>query len=621
MTHNNLDRYAKRGAWRRILLVTLVTATTGLGAVLMAHVLGLEDGRLLDLAVLAVFTVSFAWIALSFWASAIGFVLHVLGLHPVTLSRRFPSNGPVPSLTRRTAILMPIYNEDPQQAFGRAVATCRSVEATGRLDSFDFFVLSDTTDEAIARRELVVWMSLRETLQAVGRRLFYRRRPLNLGRKAGNIVDWLDIYGTRYDHMVVLDADSVMSGETIVRLAALMEANPQTGIIQTLAQSVGRETLFARALQFASRLYGPLMAAGHSFWQLGDANYYGHNAIIRTSAFSEHCRLPALSGCAPLGGEILSHDFVEAAFIRRGGWNVWLLPELDGSYEQLPSNLLDYAARDRRWVQGNLQHGRLVSTPGLRPISRLHLTMGILGYAASPLWLLLLILSGAVIAGHEIQGHVYFGPERTLFPIWPTDRELEIQSLLGLTAMLLFGPKIFALVGTFASSRSARQYGGRLALLASAIVELALSMLMAPVMMLIHTEFIARILCGRAVGWAAQPRDDRGVAWSVALRRHFWHVAVGIAALLALLWGAPGYLPWVMPVIGGLMASVIFTVVTSSQRSGLRARALRLLVTPEEHELPSELRTLQPDRRRRRAREAGTPDVAPTSDLAAGEAL
>ena len=413
MTHSNLDRYATRGAWRRLLLVILVTATTSLGAVLMAHVLGLEDGRPLDLAVLAVFTVSFGWIALSFWAAAIGFVLHGLGLHPVTLKRRAPSSGPLPPLARRTAILMPIYNEDPQQAFGRAVATCRSVEATGRLESFDFFVLSDTTDEAIARRELVVWMSLRETLQTVGRRLFYRRRPLNLGRKAGNIVDWLDIYGTRYDHMVVLDADSVMSGETIVRLAALMEANPRTGIIQTLAQSVGRETLFARALQFASRLYGPLMAAGHSFWQLGDANYYGHNAIIRTSAFSEHCRLPALPGCAPLGGEILSHDFVEAAFIRRGGWNVWLLPELDGSYEQLPSNLLDYAARDRRWVQGNLQHGRLVSTPGLRPISRLHLTMGILGYAASPLWLLLLVLSGAVIAGHEIQGHIYVGAERT----------------------------------------------------------------------------------------------------------------------------------------------------------------------------------------------------------------
>lgn len=601
MTDLDLDRYARNGGWRRSMLVALVVATTCLGAVLMSHVLGLEDGRALDLAVLAIFTVSFAWIALSFWASVIGFVLQVLGRHPLTLQHRSPAGGPLSSLRARTAILMPIYNEDPQQAFGRVVSTWRSLAETGQLDAFDFFVLSDTRDEAIARRELVLWMELRAT-QDLGRRLFYRRRPLNLGRKAGNIVDWLDMYSRRYAHMVVLDADSVMSGETIVRLAALMEANPKTGIIQTLAQSVGRETLFARTLQFASRLYGSLSAAGHSFWQMGDANYYGHNAIIRTSAFAEHCRLPILPGEAPLGGEILSHDFVEAAFIRRGGWHVWLLPELDGSFEQLPSNLLDYAARDRRWVQGNLQHGRLIATPGLRPVSRLHLFMGILGYVASPLWLLLLVLSSAVMIGHELRGQVYFGAERTLFPLWPTDRAMEIQSLLGLTALLLFGPKLMALVATLASRRELRRFGGPMALLASAGLELLSSMLMAPVMMLIHTGFIARILCGRAVDWTAQARDDRGVSWSVAAHRHAWHMSSGALALSILWWGAPDYLPWVAPVIVGLLAAVPFTVVTSWRRSGLWARSMGLLVTPEEREPPGELRTLQPERRRRKSR-------------------
>ena len=194
-------------------------------------------------------------------------------------------------------------------------------------------MLSDTTDDEIGHRELQLWMSLRQDLGAE-RRLFYRRRPRNIGRKAGNIADWLGMYGRRYDHMLVLDADSVMAGDTIVRLAALMEASPGTGIVQTLAVAVGRETLFARTLQFSGRLYGPLLAAGHSFWQMGDANYFGHNAIIRTSAFAAHCHLPVLSGAPPLGGEILSHDFVEAAFIRRGGWHVWLLPELGGSFEE-----------------------------------------------------------------------------------------------------------------------------------------------------------------------------------------------------------------------------------------------------------------------------------------------
>lgn len=599
MTDRILDRHSERGTWRRLLLLTLVALTTALGTVLMAHVLALHDGRLLDLAVLAVFFLGFGWIALSFWVAAIGFVLHVLGLHPVTLRRVFPSGGPLPTLQGRTAILMPIYNEDPQQAFGRVVSTYRSVAATGQLEPFDFFVLSDTTDESVARRELVLWMSLRKTF-AAGRKLFYRRRPLNLGRKAGNIADWLDMYAGHYDHMVVLDADSVMSGGTIVRLAGLMEANPRTGIIQTLAQATGRETLFARALQFASRLYGPLSAAGHSFWQMGEANYYGHNAIIRTSAFAAHCRLPVLAGSAPLGGEILSHDFVEAAFIRRGGWHVWLLPELDGSYEQVPSNLLDYAARDRRWVQGNLQHGRLVASPRLHPVSRLHLAMGIMGYAASPLWLLFLLLSGAVVIGGELRGQVYFGEERTLFPLWPADRGFEIHSLLALTAILLFGPKLLSLAVSLFSSARARRFGGRPALVASSLIELALSTLMAPVMMLIHTEFIVRILAGRAVGWAAQPRAERDVPWSVAARRHAWHVAAALGAIAVLAIGAPNYLPWMMPALAGLLLAIPFTVISSWRRGGLKARRLGLLMIPEEHETPQELRTLQPDRRRRR---------------------
>ncbi|MEO8225645.1 MAG: glucans biosynthesis glucosyltransferase MdoH, partial [Gammaproteobacteria bacterium] len=415
-----------------------------------------------------------------------------------------------------------------------------------------------------------------------------------------NIADWLDMYASQYDHMVVLDADSVMSGETIVRLAGLMEANPLTGIIQTLAQATGRETLFARALQFASCLYGPLSAAGHSFWQLGEANYYGHNAIIRTSAFAAHCRLPLLAGSAPLGGEILSHDFVEAAFIRRGGWHVWLLPELSGSYEQVPSNLLDYAARDRRWVQGNLQHGRLIGSPGLHPISRLHLAMGIMGYVASPLWLLFLLLSGAVVIGGELRGPVYFGGERSLFPLWPADRAFEIHSLLALTGVLLFGPKLLSLTVALASRARARRLGGRPVLLASVFLELALSTLMAPVMMLIHTGFIARILAGRAVGWAAQPRAERDVPWSVAASRHASHVAAAMVAAAVLAVGAPNYLPWVMPAIAGLLLAIPFTVMSSWRRGGLAARKLGLLLIPEEHDTPQELRTLQPDRRRRR---------------------
>src|SRR5690606_1977055 len=136
-----------------------------------------------------------------------------------------------------------------------------------------------------------------------------------------------------------LDADSIMSGETLLTLVRTMQATPRAGIIQTVPMPVGQQTMFGRFVQFAARLYSPMLATGLSFWQVGEANYWGHNAIIRIAPFMKHCGLPVLTGEPPLGGEILSHDFVEAAFMRRGNWHVYLLPDLEGSYEGLPANI------------------------------------------------------------------------------------------------------------------------------------------------------------------------------------------------------------------------------------------------------------------------------------------
>jgi membrane glycosyltransferase len=382
--------------------------------------------------------------------------------------------------------------------------------------------------------------------------------------------------------MIILDADSTMQGDTLVRLAALMEANPRTGIIQTHIVPAGRETLFARALQFSSRMTGSVLAMGTSFWQMGEANYYGHNAILRVSAFAACGRLPVLSGRPPLGGEILSHDFVEAAYLRRGGWYCWLLPELRGSYEEVPTNLLDYAVRDRRWVQGNLQHARLIGERGLHWMSRLHLGMGIFAYLASPLWLVMLLLSSSLVVEHELTGDVYFGPTRTLFPVWPEVRWPEIHGLLILTGVLLFGPKLFAVALRLWSTRNARRFGGRAILIVSFLGEILLSTLLAPVMMLFHTSFVLRILAGNAVGWPAQPRGDRGMPWRTALKRHIFHAATGVVALGALAVLTPSYLPWILPVVAGLILSIPIAVLTSRRDVGLAARRAGIFVTPEE---------------------------------------
>ena len=168
--------------------------------------------------------------------------------------------------------------------------------------------------------------------------------------------------------MVVLDADSVMTGRTLVELVRTMEANPRVGLIQTVPIPARRDTLFGRLVQFAASLYSPMLATGQSFWHTDAANYWGHNAIVRIRPFVEHCTLPVLPGAPPLGGPLLSHDFVEAALMRRAGWGVYLLPSIGGSYEEVPANILDYAKRDRRWTQGSLQHLRLLRDAWPAPV-------------------------------------------------------------------------------------------------------------------------------------------------------------------------------------------------------------------------------------------------------------
>ncbi|MFZ1922887.1 MAG: glucans biosynthesis glucosyltransferase MdoH, partial [Xanthobacteraceae bacterium] len=352
--------------------LTLLTALTG--GQLMLVVLRADGLSGLELAGLIMFMVLFTWIAGAFWTAVAGFVIRLVGHDPAMLTA---APGPSAPLRSRTAIVTPIYNEDTARVFAGVEAVWSSLMQQRDQGCFDFFILSDTRHSEIAQAEEQAWRALVARMGADGR-LFYRRRSENTGRKSGNIAEFVRNWGGSYDYMVVLDADSIMSGQALVSLASLMDANPRVGIIQSLPLLMGRETLFARMLQFAVRLNGPMFASGLAFWQLGEGNYWGHNAILRMQPFAEHCALPRLPGAPPFGGEILSHDIVEAAFMRRAGYKIWLVPDISGSWEEIPSNVIDFAARDRRWAQGNLQHVGVMPMRGLHWLSRVHMLTGIL---------------------------------------------------------------------------------------------------------------------------------------------------------------------------------------------------------------------------------------------------
>jgi membrane glycosyltransferase len=576
---------------RRTCFALLVMATTALISERMFGMLQINGLTPLKLAIFVLFVILLLPIALSFWTSIIGFIVQCLGGDSLDLGRTLDEDDKEARPLPRTAIVMPIFNEDPVRVFAGLKASYESLQKEGRLETFDFFVLSDTTDPDIWVREELAFAELKREVSQPDR-FFYRNRRENVDRKSGNIGDFCATWGERYEYLIVFDADSIMSAKSLVNLVRIMEKNPKVGIVQAPPLPVNRRTLFGRLHQFAMHAYSQIFITGLNFWQGGAANYWGHNAIIRIRPFWEHCRLPKLSGQQPLGGSILSHDFVEAAFMRRAGWRVYLASELRGSYEELPSSLINYAARDRRWCQGNLQHARLLFTPGLHIVNRIHLLMGVMSYVASPLWLLLLALTTTEGLIENLGKHTYFLADRVLFPDWQISTRHQAFSLFVLMLSLLLIPKFLSVAFHVANKCRAADFGGRAKLALSVVLEMVGSTLLAPNLALLQSRFVVGTLMGKSVKWDSQDRSEAGTSFKEAFRRHWWATALGIV-WGALLWlTVPKLFWWFAPVIGGFLLAIPFSVWSSRTNFGEWAKRHNLFLIRAELSPPSVLREL-----------------------------
>ncbi|MCS7268506.1 MAG: glucans biosynthesis glucosyltransferase MdoH [Geminicoccaceae bacterium] len=576
-----IDPVARR---RRATFFVLIVATTVWGTWTLAQILGVNGLSAVDLAHLGVFSLLMLWLAQSFWTLAAGFVvllLRWLRRRPQPMALPDPSDA-----AGRVAIVMPIYNEDTERVFNGLLAMWQDLRRTAPEDRrCDLFVLSDTTDPDIWLAEIEAWRRLRQLVGDTDR-IFYRRRDRNVGRKTGNIEDFLTRFGANYAYMVVLDADSLMTGASILELIRRMDENPRVGLIQAPPKLVRGKTLFARILQTAGELYGPLSATGLAYWARGEGNYWGHNAIIRIRPFMELCGLPALPGRAPLGGPILSHDFVEAALMRRGGWQVWIADDLGGSYEEPPPTVEDFAVRDRRWCQGNLQHARVLVARHLHWVSRLHLAIGIMSYITSPLWALFLLLS-ALQAWELTQREPIYFAEGWPFPILPVSVANEALLLLAVTLGLLFVPKLLGLLLALLDGPRRRALGGGARLIASALIETLYSALLAPVMMVLHSWFVLSILSGVSIEWKPQRRRAGASALATAVRTFFWPTAIGAGAAIAAWIATPLLFWWLLPVTAGLVLAVPLALLGASERLGEAAARARLLLVREDSEPPT----------------------------------
>ena len=572
--------------WRCLSLLIPACLLTFVGLALAWNMMGdLPDNSLniLDMLAFTIFAVLFAMLATTSWAMVLGLGLWVAGRRLVPLEKEalaIPQKDLAPSLHSRTALLVPAYHEDPTEVFARVRAMHDSLAAlqSGMESDVDIFILSDSHNPDAIAAEAIAYQNC---LNAIGKRtgpaIYYRRRENNTGYKVGNIKEFCTRWGHAYEHMLILDADSLMSGETIRRLITLMERHPQVGLLQTTFVPIGRETLFCRIMQFSARLYLKPASMGLEFWQGRNANYWGHNAIIRTRTFAETCGLPELPGKAPLGGRILSHDIVEAAFIARGGWEAWLLPNLPGTYEELPTNLIDYMQRDRRWCAGNLQHQHIIRADGIAFGNRLHMVLGIMSYATGPLWLGFIGLALIGLLVNEAGG----GMQLATAGFFTSSEEGKV--LFRFTMALLFLPKLASLLFAMSQKDVRKSFGGTLPMLASAILEQVFVMLLQPIAMLFYTTFVIKPLLGQVVRWEAQPRSERGISWHEAFLRTRNHLLFGVSlvTLFVSLHSVATALG-LLPVLIGLLFSPVFTVMTSRAELGRLTRRWKLFLTVDE---------------------------------------
>lgn len=562
MTPAGLQPAALLARRRRLVAALNILTMAGLSAAII-RILGADGWSAPDPVILAGFLIGAPWTVLGFWNAVLGLWL----LHGARdgLMRAAPhlaaADAPLPE--GRVALLMFLRNEDPERALARLAATRASLDATGEGHRFDVFVLSDSSDPAIAAEEERVFARARPLL---GAGAVYRRRGRNTGWKAGNIRDWIEHRGGAYAFFLPLDSDSLMSGPMILRMLRIMGAHPRLGILQSLVVGTPSTSAFARIFQFGMRHGMRSYTLGSAWWQGDCGPYWGHNALIRTAPFRDHCALPVLPGRGPLSGHILSHDQIEAVLMRRAGWEVRVLPVEGESWEDNPVTLLDFTRRDLRWCQGNMQYWPFLAMPGLPAAIRFQILAAIMMYLAAPAWMLMTLAAAWKLLVGDIAG---------------IDFALGMAMFFIMFAVSLF-PKIAGWFDIALRPGGAAAYGGRGRFAAGALAETVFSMLLAPVVAFRVTLFLAGLPFGRRIVWAGQQRDPRALSWAEAARGLWPQTLFGLVLAAAILAAAPDALPWAAPVLAGLILAIPFAVLTAHPGFGTWAARAGLCAIPDE---------------------------------------
>ena len=556
---------------RRAIVAGLNIALYGVLAYWAASILGAGGWSLVDILLMICFLLGTPWAVLGFWNAVIGLWLLHGGRDAMADVAPFADlPDPAAPIALKTAIFMTLRNEDPTRALHRMKLMKAEVDATGAGDHFAYFLLSDTNKDDVAAEEeagVARW----KAEAGEGAAITYRRRTDNTGFKAGNVRDFLENWGHEFDLMLPLDADSLMDAKTILHHVRIMQANPKLGILQSLVVGMPSRSAFARIFQFGMRQGMRSYTMGQAWW-VGDCGpFWGHNALARIAPFRDHCELPVLPGAAPFGGHILSHDQVEATFMRRAGYEVRVMPEEGGSWEENPPTILEFMKRNTRWCQGNLQYFKLLGTKGLYPVSRFQLVWAILMFLGIPAWTFMLPLA----ALKPFDGEALVG--------FSTGSALALY--LFFTVMNLM-PKIAGLIDIVLTPGGTARYGGTSKFLFAGISEIGFAWILGAADTFKTTVFIVGLLFGKSIVWGGQARDAHGVPWDIATQNLwpqtvFGFIVVGLMASTSWCFAA-----WSLPLTLGFLVAIPFAVWSADPALGEKLFKAGLYAIPEEIEKP-----------------------------------
>lgn len=559
---------------RRRIVFALNAVTYAAMMWVAALILGAGGWTWVDMILFVCFAAGTPWTVLGFWNALIGlWLLHLRKDAMAAVAPYAPSGDRPTPIHIKTSVFMTVRNEDPGRAILRLKTVKASIDATGEGGTFSYFVLSDTNNPAVAAAEekaVEAW----KAVDPDHHRIVYRRRTENKAFKAGNVHDFCERWGRDFTLMLPLDADSLMAGPEIVRMVRMMQAHPKIGILQSLVVGMPSASGFARIFQFGMRHGMRSYTMGQAWW-VGDCGpFWGHNALVRIMPFHEQCGLPILPGKPPLGGHVLSHDQVEATLMRRAGYEVRVLPEERGSWEENPPTMLEFAQRDVRWCQGNMQYTKLLGLPGLYPMSRFQLVWAILMFAGIPAWTLMIAL--LPVAAYQSRG----------IPDFPVN--LAIGLYITFFTMYLM-PKIAGLLDAMLTRGGVARYGGWLRFTTGAAIELVFSFLQGAVSTIRTSIFMIGLLFGKSVVWGGQSRDAQRLSWHAAAWVLWPQTLFGILVCGSLLLIEPAVFWWSLPLTAGYLLAVPFAVLTADPRFGKALQWVGVCGIPEDFNTPGEV--------------------------------